>query len=102
MKRAGLLFLLVALVLVELILLEGFVPYGWPHPVSGMLNRILPTQEYKPHPNMDLEIEMVLRQHHTLRIVFYVLTGISAVGNALLISKTWKVWRRSKPPSSRT
>jgi len=102
MKRTALLFLLAGLVIIELLLLEGFIPYGWHHPISGVLSQIFPAQEYKPHPNMDWEIEMALRQHHSLRIGLYLLTAALVTGNALLISKVWKARRRLKTSSSQT
>ena len=98
MKRAFLLLLLVGLVVIELFLLESFLPYGWHHPMSELVNHIFPSEEYKPHPHMDWEIEMMLRQHPGLRIVLYVVTGALAVGNAFLMSKVWKA-SRSKPSS---
>ena len=51
---------------------------------------------------MDLEIEEILRQHASLRIALYVLTGTLATGNAFLIFKVWKAHRRSKSPSPQT
>ena len=102
MKRTAFLFVLLGLVVLELLLLESFVPYGWHHPISAALGHIFPVQEYKPHPNIDLEIEMVLRQHHSLRIALYILTVALATGNAFLISKVWKAWRRPKLPSPQT
>jgi hypothetical protein len=102
MKRPALLPLLLALVLVELILLEGFLPYGWPHPLFEHLSRGFVGQVYVPHPHMDLEIEGILRQHPSLRITLYLITVALAVGNAFLISKAWKAWRWSKPVSPQT
>ena len=102
MKKTGLLAIFLALVVLELILLEVFIPYGWHHPISELLNRIFPPQEYKPHPNMDWEIEMVLQQHRPLRIVLYSVTGVLAIGNAFLIAKVWRGWRSSKRSSAQT
>jgi hypothetical protein len=102
MKRTAFLIVLLGLVVLELLLLEGFVPYGWHHPISGALDHIFPSQEYKPHPNMDWEIEMVLRQHPSIRIGLYLLTAALATGNAFLISKVWKAWRRPKLTSPQT
>jgi hypothetical protein len=102
MKRTAFLFVLLGLVVLELLLFESFIPYGWHHPVSWVLDRIFAAQEYKPHPNMDWEIEMVLRQHHSVRIGFYLFTAALATGNALLISKVWKAWRRLKLTSPQT
>jgi len=33
MKRVALVILLLVLVMLELLLLEGFLPYGWHHPM---------------------------------------------------------------------
>ena len=94
MKRSFLLVLVVVLVVFELFLLEGFLPYEWHHPISVQLDRIFPSQIYAPHPNMDWEIETVLRQHPTYRIVLYLITALLATSNALLISKIWKARSR--------
>jgi hypothetical protein len=102
MRRTAFLIVLLGLVFLELLLLESFVPYGWHHPISGVLGHIFPSQEYKPHPNMDWEIEIVLRQHHSLRIGLYLLTAALTIGNAFLISKVWKAWRRLEPSSPQT
>jgi hypothetical protein len=102
MKRTAFLIVLLGLVVLELLLLEGFVPYGWHHPISEALDHIFPSQEYKPHPNMDWEIEMVLRQHRLLRIGLYLFTAALATGNAFLISRVWKAWRRLKLSSPQT
>jgi hypothetical protein len=93
-KRSLLLLLVVVLVVFELFLLEGFLPYKWHLPISDQLDRIFPSQKYEPHPNMDWEIETVLSQHPTYRIVLYLITALLATGNALLISKIWKARRR--------
>jgi hypothetical protein len=87
------------LVVLELLLLESFLPYGWHHAISGVINHIFPAQEYKPHPNLDWEVEIGLPEHHSLRIALYLLTAALATGNALLISKVLRAWRRLKPSS---
>jgi len=102
MKRISLLFVLLVLVALELIMLESFVPFGWRHPISESLNRIFSAQEYKPHPNMNLEIGMMLKQHHLLRVGYYVVTVALAIGNGLLISKVWNAFRRSKHSLTQT
>jgi hypothetical protein len=101
-KRAAFLFFLSAVILVELILLESFLPYGYPQPIFDQLNRVFPGRTYLPHAHMDLEIETILRLHLSWRIAIYLLTAALVVGNAFLISKTWKAWRLSKPPSPQT
>jgi hypothetical protein len=102
MKRTAFLLLLAGLVIIELLLLEGFIPYGWHHPMSELLNHFFPAPPYEPHAHMDLEIEMVLRQHYSLRIGLYLLTAALATGNAFLISKVWKAWLRLKPSFPQT
>jgi hypothetical protein len=102
MKRAAVLIVLLGLVVLELLLLESLVPYRRHHPVSEALGHIFPSQEYQPHPNMDSEIEIVLRQHRSLRIGLYLLTAALATGNAFLISRVWKAWRLLKLSSPQT
>jgi|SRR5436309_14734892 len=102
MKRTVLLFLLLGLAIAELFLLESFLPYGWHHPISEQLDRILPGPKYEPHPHMDREIETVLHQHRSLRIVLYLIIGAVAAGNAFVISKVWKACRRLKPSPPQT
>src|SRR5579859_5723348 len=62
MKRSALILLFLALLLLELWILESFLPYAWRHPVSGLFDRISPSQPYPPH-NIGLEFEMFLRDH---------------------------------------
>jgi hypothetical protein len=73
MKKTVLIILLLGLLVVELLLLEVFIPFGWHHPLSETLNRFFPAQPYEPHPRMDLEIDEILRQHTSLRIALYLL-----------------------------
>ena len=93
MKRATLGFLFLALILLELWFLEGFLPYGWSHPISELLNNILLTKPYPPH-DMGLEIEMFLREHLLLRIGTYAATAALAIANGMLMSKVWKVLQK--------
>jgi hypothetical protein len=102
MKRTALIIVLLGLLVVELLLLEVFIPFGWHHPLSETLNRFFPAQPYEPHPRMDVEMEEILRQHTSLRIALYLLTGALAAGNAFLILKAWKALRNSKSPSPQT
>jgi hypothetical protein len=102
MKRTALLILLLGLLVIELLFLEVFIPYGWHHPLSETLDPFFPAQPYEPHPRMDLEIEEILRQHASLRIALYLFTGALAAGNAFLIFKAWKALRGSKSPSPQT
>ena len=102
MRRAALLILLLALAVVGLLLLESFLPFEWPHPISALLNRLFSGQPYAPHPRMDLEIEMVLRQQLAWRLGSYLVTAALATGNAFLMSRVWKACRSFKPSSPQT
>ena len=98
MKRAPLILLLLALLLLELWILESFLPYGWRHPISELFEFVFPSQPYPPH-NMALEFEMFLRDHLLWRIGGHVFTALLATANGFLISK---VWRALRPPPSPT
>jgi hypothetical protein len=95
MKRAALVILLLVLVVLELLLLEGFLPYGWHHPIYELFQRIFLGQPYAPHPRMDLEIEMVLRQHLSWRIGFYLGAAALAIANGVLILKASSALRKA-------
>jgi hypothetical protein len=100
MKRSLLLLLVIVLMVFELFLLEGFIPYEWRHPMSEQLGRIFPAPRYDPHPNMDWEIETVLRQHRSYRIALYLITAVLASGNACLIVMIWNIRGRLESPSN--
>jgi hypothetical protein len=94
MKRALLRLALGLLLVLQLVLLEGLLPYEWRHPIADVLDRVFPPQRYEPHPNMDWEIETVLRQHLAFRIAVYLITAVLATGNAFLITKVWRAQKR--------
>lgn len=96
MKRAAFILLLLALLLLELWILEGFLPYGWRHPISELYDYLFPSQPYSPH-NVGLEFEMFLREHLLWRIGGYVFIALLATANGFLITKVWKALRQ--PPS---
>jgi len=93
-KRAALVFLLLALILLELWILEGFLPYGWRHPVSELFNYVFPSKPYPQH-DMALEFELFFRDHLLWRIGAYAVIAIFAIANGVLISKVWKALRKS-------
>jgi hypothetical protein len=95
MKRVLLAFLIIVLILLELWLLESFLPSGWHHPIDELLQHIFPLQPYDPHPRMDLEFESALRQHLSWRIGIYLAGVALALGNGFAISKVWSAFRRS-------
>jgi hypothetical protein len=82
--------LLLALVLFEAAIFEGFLPYEWQHAIRQQSERVLPSKRYEPHPDMGWEFELDFRQHPSHRAVFYGVSAILAIGNAYLIAKVWK------------
>ena len=98
MRRTLLLLVLIGLFLLELVLLEAYLPYEWTHAISERLDRIFHTEPYAPH-QMDWEFELDFREHPSHRITMYVITAVLATGNAFLIAKVWKARRSLKPPS---
>jgi hypothetical protein len=93
MRRTLLLLVLAGLFLLEVVLLEAYLPYEYTHAVSERLDRIFHTKPYPPH-QMDWEFELDFRQHPSHRIVMYLITAVLATGNAFLIVKVWKARRR--------
>jgi hypothetical protein len=91
LKKGLLLLALLGLVVVEASLLEGFLPYEWPHPINQLIERAFPTPRYDPHPNMRWEIESVLREHPQYRAVEYVMLALLVLGDGCLIVFVWRV-----------
>ena len=85
---------MVGLVVFELALLEAYLPYEWNHAISKRVDRVLYTEPYAPHPNMDWELELDFRQHPSHRIAIYMIIAVLATGNAFLIAKVWKTQKR--------
>jgi hypothetical protein len=95
-KKPLLMTLLLALVILEGAVLEGFLPYAWQHAIQQRSERVFPSTRYDPHPDMAWEFELDFRQHPSHRAVLYGVLAILAIGNAYLISKVWKALGRSK------
>jgi hypothetical protein len=51
-KRAIVLMTLAGLIVIEIGLLESFLPYEWQHAISRRSEQIFPTQKYEPYPDM--------------------------------------------------
>ena len=94
-KRAALVITLVALIIIEIGLLEGFLPYRWRHAVHEQSERVFPSQKYDPHPDMDWEFELDYRQHPSHRVAMYGFLGTLVLGVAYLISKVWRRLRQA-------
>jgi hypothetical protein len=101
LKKGLLLTVLLGLLIAEASLLEGFLPYEWPHPTNQLIERIFPRPRYDPHPNMGWEFELDFRQHPWHRAVEYVVLGLLALGDGYLIVKIWRTVRRLRPPGEK-
>jgi hypothetical protein len=99
LKKGLLLLALLGLVVVEASLLEGFLPYEWPHPVNQLIERAFPSPRYDPHPNMGWEIELGLREHPWYRALEYVVLALLVLGNGCLILLVWRVLVRLRMPA---
>ncbi len=90
MKKATVIVLLIPLVLFEIYLCTAFLPLNSQHAIEKKTPRILPeTHDWTPitHPNLDQEIEQVLREHFWLKVALYAITVI------LLAANTWVIYR---------
>ena len=94
LKKPLLVVLLLALVLLEAAIFEGFLPYEWRHAIHQQSERVFPSKRYEPHPDMDWEFELDFRQHPSHRAIVYGVSAILAIGNAYLIAKVWQAFRR--------
>ncbi|SRR5713226_7482967 len=98
LKKALLLIVLCGLVLIEVGLLEGILPYEWRHAIHQQSLRVFPSESYDPHPDTDWEFELDFREHPSHRAILYAVTGILALGNALLGVKVLQALRRLNHP----
>ena len=76
-------------------LLEGFLPYEWRHAIDQRFEQVFPSPVYAPHPDMYWEFELDFRQHPADRLFAYAVFGILSLGNAYLISRVWRAFRKS-------
>jgi len=51
-KKPFLVMLLLALVILEEAVLEGFLPYKWQQVIQQQSERVFPSTRYDPHPDM--------------------------------------------------
>jgi hypothetical protein len=92
-KRALLVLALAGLAVVEIGLLESFIPYEWRHSIHQQTERVFPSAKYDPHPDMDWEFELDYRQHPAHRVVMYAVVTVLVTGVGYLIGKTWRKFR---------
>ena len=101
LEKPLLTILLLALVLIEAVILEAFLPYKWEHAIQHQIDRVFPRETYEPHPDMGWEIELDLQQHPSHRGIVYSISTILVLGNAYLIVKVWKALAHSKARTAR-
>lgn len=82
-----------ALIIVEVGLLEGFLPYEWQHAINQRSERVFSGQQYAPHSDLDLEFKMYFRQHPGQRKIQIAVFGILTLANACLIIKVWRAFK---------
>jgi hypothetical protein len=93
MKKTLLIVLIVLLALLELYIGTAFLPMQWQHSINGKIVQLLPqSRDWAPitHPQIDQEIEQILREHIWLRISGYLFSAILLVVNAWLIRRVWR------------
>jgi len=95
LKKSLLLVALCGLLYPGADLLEGFLPYKWRHAIDQRFDRIFPTPVYAPHPDMYWEFELDFRQHPWDRLFAYAVLSILIFGDAYLISRVWRAFRKS-------
>jgi hypothetical protein len=96
MKKALLIALLIPLILFEVYLCTAILPTQWQHAIDRKIPRILPEPHdwtSITHPNLDQEVEQVLREHIWLRMALYFVTGMLLVANAGVIRWVWRALR---------
>jgi hypothetical protein len=94
MKKVLLITLLIPLVLLEVYLCTTFLPLQWQHAIDSKMPRVLPeSHDWTPitYPNLDQEIEQVLREHIWLRIALYVVTVVLLSANTWVIVRVWRL-----------
>lgn len=71
LKRVALVLALAGLAVIEIGLLESFLPYEWSRAIHQQTERVFPSAKYAPHPDMDWEFELYYRQHPAHRFAAY-------------------------------
>jgi hypothetical protein len=102
MKKILVLVLLVPLALAEIYFCTAFLPFEWQRAINNKLPQILPNppdQTLITHPNLDLEVEQVMREHIWVRLGLYCLTIVLMLANALLMRRLWRFGYEEKTAS---
>jgi hypothetical protein len=90
--------LLAMLFLFEMYMLTAFLPKNWEHAISEQLVLPFDRESYQQsrvtHPNLEGEIDQVLRENPRLRITGYVIFVALLSGNTFLIVRVWRALKR--------
>lgn len=101
-EKPFLAILVLALVLLEAVILDAFLPYRWQHTIQKRIDGVFAQEPYKPHPDMRREIESDLEEHPWHRGILYFASSILALGNAYLIVKASRAMAHSKSRVTRS
>src|SRR5258708_28800872 len=84
--------LLIPLILLEAYFCTAFLPLEQQHAINAKIPNILPqdSQTLITHPNLDQEVDQVVREHVSLRIAIYAVTIILLVANGWVIRSLWR------------
>src|ERR1700758_5366069 len=88
--------LLTGMILLEMWLVLGLLPYRWSHSLERRTQTPQGAPDYSQitHPDIDGEIELMMREHPLTRLtVDTVLVGFIVV-NTFGISRIWKIRQR--------
>ena len=99
LRRAALLMAFCALVLLEVALLEGFLPANWPHPIAHLTEQLVHSPVYAPHPNMAHEFDVDFRQHPWHLAIAEGALALACFANVCLIVLAWRTFIRLKRSS---
>lgn len=89
-NRVVLVSSIACLILLEVGLLEGLLPYEWRHAIHQTTERVFPSPKYDPDPDLDWEFELDFRQHPAHRVEMFGIVGVLVSGVAYLIMRTWR------------
>jgi hypothetical protein len=97
-EKALFLPILAMLFLFEMYMLTAFLPKNWQHAINEQLVFPFDRESYEQsrvtHPNLEAEIDQVLRENPRLRIIGYLICVALLSGNTFLIVTVWRALKR--------
>jgi hypothetical protein len=97
-QKALYISVLAMLVLFELYMLTAFLPKNWQHAINEQLIVPFDRESYDhskiTHPDLEWEIDQVLRESARLRIIGYIILVGLLSGNAFFIKRVWDMLKR--------